>query len=41
MVADGIADIDAGLDIIQNEMEKTGVSADTLGNKMVGASHDV
>lgn len=41
LAADGIANIDAGLNTIQNEMEETGVSADTLGNKMAGASRDV
>lgn len=41
LAADGIADIDAGLDTIQNEMEETGVSAGILGNKMAEASRDV
>jgi ribosome assembly protein YihI (activator of Der GTPase) len=41
LAADGIAQVDQGLDTIEVNMESTGAAADNLGSKMTGAASDV
>lgn len=41
LAIDGIAQVDQGLNVIETDMENTGVAANNLGSKMTGAAADV